>query len=117
MIRKEDEMKTEIKEKMRDGEGQVTIRHMVSKEEMVGGRLFATLILPPGASIGPHRHEGETEYYAIISGKGEVTEDDGKKTVTTGDIVVTGGGASHSIANTGEGPLEFIAVIVYEPDL
>jgi mannose-6-phosphate isomerase-like protein (cupin superfamily) len=117
MIRKENKMKTETKEKMREGEGQVSICHMISKEEMAGGRLFAKLTLPPGASIGPHRHEGETEYYAIISGWGEVTEDDGKKKVAAGDIVVTGDGESHSIANIGEEPLVFIAVIVYDRDL
>ena len=114
MIRKRSEMTTDRRERMRDGEGTVSITHMVTREEMQNGRLFAWIELPVGASIGPHTHDGETEYYAILSGKGEVTESDGVKQVTGGDMVITGNGASHSIANTGNDPLQFIAVINYD---
>lgn len=114
MIRKKSDMRSEKKEKMRDGNGTVSLTHMVEKEEMQNGRLFAWISLPVGASIGPHVHDGETEYYAILSGEGEVSEDDGVKKISGGDMVITGGGASHSIANTGGTELQFIAVINYD---
>jgi mannose-6-phosphate isomerase-like protein (cupin superfamily) len=42
-----------------------------------------------------------------------MVNDDGKETpVKAGDAVVTGGGASHSISNTGDAPLVFHALIV-----
>ena len=114
MIRKKNDMDTEKKEEMRGGTGVVNITHMVKKEELQNGRLFARLLLPAGSSIGPHTHEGETEYYVILSGQGEVTETEGTKPVSPGDIVITGDGESHSISNTGSDPLEFLAVIIYD---
>jgi mannose-6-phosphate isomerase-like protein (cupin superfamily) len=87
---------------------------MVSPESMTNARLMAELSLEPGSGIGPHRHDKETEYYIITEGSGIVVEDDGKKSVTRGDVVVTGNGQSHSIMNTGTEILKFIAVIITE---
>ena len=55
MIRKADECKVEIREHMRDGDGQVQIQHFVDSAELYEkGRLFARLTLEPGCSIGFH---------------------------------------------------------------
>jgi mannose-6-phosphate isomerase-like protein (cupin superfamily) len=99
---------------MRGGSGEVVITHMVPSNSMINARLMAELTLEPGSGIGIHRHDKETEYYIITDGSGIVVEDDGEKTVSKGDIVVTGNGNSHSIKNTGNTTLKFIAVIVTE---
>ena len=114
MIIKRSKMKQETRKEMRGGPGEVEILHMVSPESMTNARLMAELTLSPGSGIGPHRHEKETEYYIITEGSGIVIEDNGKKSVTRGDVVVTGNGQSHSIENTGNEPLKFIAVIITE---
>ena len=112
MIVHRNEMKTEAKEKMRGGDGVTSITHLVDCEKEKNVRMLADITLPVGASIGYHRHDSETEYYFIISGNGTVN-DDGKDTpIKAGDAVITGGGASHSISNTGDVPLKFHAVIV-----
>ena len=105
-------MKTETKEKMRDGIGITTITHLVNCESEKNVRLIAEITLPPGASIGEHKHESETEYYLILSGSGLVNDNGKEIDVKAGDSIITGNGASHSIANTGEEPLVFHAVIV-----
>ena len=47
--------------------------------------------------------------------KGKRVEDNGEdKPVGPGDVVLTGGGAIHAVANTGEEDLVFTAVIVTE---
>jgi mannose-6-phosphate isomerase-like protein (cupin superfamily) len=105
-------MKTETKEKMRDGEGHVSFVHLADCEKEENIRLLAELTLLPGASIGNHKHEKETEYFIILSGSGTV-DDAGKQTpVRAGDAIITGNGASHSIKNTGNVPLVLHAVIV-----
>lgn len=114
MIVKNSEMKHEIRQEMRGGPGEVEILHMVAPESMKNARLMAELTLSPGSGIGPHRHDKETEYYIITEGSGIVTEDDGKKSVSKGDIVITGNGQSHSIENTGNVTLKIIAVIITE---
>lgn len=114
MIIKNSGMKHETRKEMRGGPGEVEILHMVAPETMKNARLMAELTLAPGSGIGPHRHDKETEYYIITEGSGIVTEDDGQKSVNKGDIVITGNGQSHSIENTGDGPLKFLAVIITE---
>ena len=77
-------------------------------------RLFSLFTLKTGCSIGEHEHINETEYYYILSGKGMVKEKDGVKEVTPGDVVITGNGESHSIANESPEDLVFVAVIILD---
>jgi mannose-6-phosphate isomerase-like protein (cupin superfamily) len=105
-------MKTEVKEKMRGGEGNTAITHLVNCENEKNIRMLAEITLQPGCSIGTHSHENETEYYIILSGNGTVNDNGKEVTVQAGDAIVTGNGASHSISNTGAVPMVFNAVIV-----
>ena len=113
MIRKAAEMKTEVREKMRGGEGAVTLVHYFEKEEFgAKARLCAKLIIPPGAGIGPHPHEGEDEIYIVTCGTGLLDDGQSQNRVSAGDAVLTGKGESHSIRNDGAEPLEITAVIM-----
>ncbi|MDR2159226.1 MAG: cupin domain-containing protein [Treponema sp.] len=112
MVINRNSMWIEKKEAMRGGEGIVTLVHLANDEKEHHLRLLAELTLPPGASIGSHRHEGETEYFLVLSGSGLVDDDGTERAVTAGDTIITGGGASHSVRNTGTGPLVMHAVIV-----
>ena len=116
MIRSPAEMKEEIRENMRGGDGSVTIRHYFTKDEFTADtRLCARLIIPPGAGIGPHRHETEDEVYIITRGSGLLDDGTGEARVSEGDAVLTGNGGSHSVRNDGTEPLEMIAVIACYP--
>ncbi|MDR2078522.1 MAG: cupin domain-containing protein [Treponema sp.] len=112
MIYHRNEMKTEQKEKMRGGEGSAFFTHFVDGSTMQHARLLAELTLPPGASIGCHQHDRETEYFIFLSGSGMVNDNGVEMPVTSGDVMVTGNGASHSVANTGQVPLVFHAIII-----
>jgi mannose-6-phosphate isomerase-like protein (cupin superfamily) len=105
-------MKTEVKEKMRGGEGNAVITHLVNCENEKNIRLLAELALQPGCSIGNHSHENETEYFIILSGGGTVNDNGVTAQVKAGDVIITGNGASHGISNTGDVPLVLHAVIV-----
>lgn len=113
MLKNNSEMKSETREKMRDGIGQVQMLEIFSKEEMKGKcRLFNQITLEPGCSIGSHVHDGEEEIYYILSGNGTVDDNGTLKDIGPGDALKTGGGESHSITNTGVDPLVFMAVIL-----
>jgi mannose-6-phosphate isomerase-like protein (cupin superfamily) len=75
-------------------------------------RLLSEIEIPPGAGIGRHDHQAETEYYIMLEGHAEVEDNGTKALVGPGDVVVTGNGAAHSITNTGMKPVKMIAVIV-----
>jgi mannose-6-phosphate isomerase-like protein (cupin superfamily) len=113
MIKRNSDMKKEVRERMRDGTGAVEIVHVFRKEELTGkARLFARMRLLPGSSIGYHRHDGEEEIFYILSGVATINDSGTVSPAGPGDAILTGGGASHSIANEGSEPLEFLAVIL-----
>jgi mannose-6-phosphate isomerase-like protein (cupin superfamily) len=105
-------MKTEVKEKMRDGEGAANFTYLVDAANEKNTRLLAEITLEPGCSIGYHKHDKETEYYFIISGSGMVNDNGNDIRIKAGDSIITGNGASHSIKNTGNIPLVLHAIIV-----
>ena len=91
MFRKAAQYRTELREKMRGGSGTVKIEHFWEpKTEMHGAnRMAARLTLPPGASIGFHKHENEEELFFIVKGQAEA-DDDGPRcgVVDHGDLRV-----------------------------
>ena len=113
MIKKQSQQTKEVRQNMRQGPGEVVINHYFTKDEITSPcRLCARLELKPGSGIGSHVHKDEDEIFIIQQGKGVIT-DDGKKTeVEAGDVILTGGGASHSITNTGNQNLVITAVII-----
>jgi mannose-6-phosphate isomerase-like protein (cupin superfamily) len=105
-------MKTEVREKLRGGEGNAEMIHLVDCEKEKNIRMLAEMTLRPGASIGRHSHDNETEYYIILAGNGTVNDNGAEVPVKSGDATITGSGAFHSIANTGVVPLVFHAIVV-----
>ena len=114
MVRKANECKVEQREHMRDGNGTVHIVNFASKEELNDkGRLFSRITLNPGCSIGYHVHETDAELFYILAGTGVYSDNGTDAEVQAGDVAICETGHGHSITNTGETPLEFVAVIVY----
>ena len=96
------------------GRGLARVNHIVPAEELYGhGRMYAKVELLPGSSVGWHRHEGETEPYYILSGKGVFVDDDGSRTeVGEGDVCTILPGQCHAIVNSSETEnLVFMALI------
>lgn len=112
MLIHRNEMKVELKENMREGTGTVTMTHLMDCSGQKNIRILAELNLPPGASIGNHKHDDETEYFIVLSGSGVAGDDGAEKHIKAGDVLATGNGASHSIKNTGTAPLIMHAIIV-----
>jgi mannose-6-phosphate isomerase-like protein (cupin superfamily) len=113
MVKRATEMEKEIRERMRDGDGQVEIMHLFKGDEIKGkARLMARVRLEKNCSIGLHQHSDEEELYYILSGNGIVNDNGKEYAVGPGDAVMTGGGASHSIGNREDKPLDFVAVIL-----
>ncbi len=116
MITKNNEIKREVREKMRGGEGSVTIEHWFKPDDFGAGvRLCARMIIPPGAGIGTHTHEHEDEIYLVLSGEGLIEEQGEWVSITAGDAILTGHNGSHGVRNNGTQPLIIAAVICRHP--
>jgi len=98
------------------GKGAVTVTPMLTPEQFYGkGRSFSRVAIPPGSSIGAHRHRGDFEAYYILSGTGEFHDNGQVAAVFSGDLCYTPEGFSHGITNTGKETLELISLIVFAP--
>jgi len=91
-------MRVQYNEHMRGGEGTVTLLHLQEGENLPPHcRLHAQITVPAGASIGYHVHEGETEVFHFLSGRGHVDDNGTKVPVEAGDVISTPSGCGHAV--------------------
>ena len=77
-------------------------------------RLFSLIEVKPGEEVDFHTHIGESETFFILSGKGIYNDNGEKVEVTPGMVTFTPSGQGHSIKNTGDEMLSFIALILVD---
>ena len=74
------------------------------------------LVIPPGASTGPHMHQEVAEFYYVMQGAGTVTISGGRGApaetapIRLGDAIPLQLAEVHSFQNSGSEPLEFLIV-------
>ena len=114
MIRKAADCQKKHNEKMRGGNGVVTITSFASPEELNNkGRLFANITLNPGCGIGFHMHENESELFYVMKGEALYNDNGVESVVHAGDVMLCPSGSGHAVSNNGEEVVELCAVIVY----
>lgn len=113
MITRNADHPIDIREHMRGGAGCAKLTALMPQLPPKT-RLFSTITLAPGASIGVHEHTGETELFYFVSGSGRVCDDGTFVDVQAGDAMSTGSGHSHGVENTGDTDLVLVAVIILD---
>lgn len=100
---------------VRGGKGEAEMHKILnSEEELYGkGRMFNHMILAPGNSIGEHTHIGDNEIFYFLKGTGRYNDNGTIVEVHPGDTAICSSGELHGLENTGDEPLEFIALILY----
>ena len=111
MITRANEQSKSVREYMRGGKKHVELTAL-SKELPENARLFSKLTLIPGASIGYHVHENETELFYFVSGRARVRDDDDFFDLTPGDAMATSSGHGHAVESIGTEPLVLVACII-----
>jgi len=96
-----------------DGDGKVYAAKIFSETEFSTKLqfLFYT-VLPPGTSIGAHKHGNDEELYIILEGTGEMEVNSVKTTVVAGDVIVNKPFETHGLRNTSE--IEDLKILVFE---
>ncbi len=77
-------------------------------------KFFSLIQLKPGEEVQYHMHVGESETYFILSGKGVYNDNGNKVDAVPGMVTLTPSGEGHSLKNTGDDMLTFIALIVLD---
>jgi mannose-6-phosphate isomerase-like protein (cupin superfamily) len=114
LIKKRKDMPRAPLPKCHGGEGTLDWIRVLDGEDTKGRHLnfMHDDILPPGTSIGVHRHEHDTEYYFVVSGEGVMTLDDERLDVQPGDITAVYPGGSHGLENNTRQDLRILVVSV-----
>ena len=113
MVKSAKDMKENVRVAMRGGDGQVVCKDFLDKGEYDGkARLFSTLTMEPGCSIGKHVHENEEEIFYILAGQACIDDNGTEVIASVGDSVITRSGEGHSVACEGTDTLEILACIV-----
>lgn len=68
------------------------------------------LLLPPGASIGRHRHEGVEEIFYVMSGEGTAQIGEDAAPIRRGDAVPVLLSEAHSFSSGASGDIEFLII-------
>jgi len=71
--------------------------------------LHGTLV--PGASIGEHTHDTNSEILYVLEGEGTIIDDGVASPITAGQCTYCPKGHSHSLVNTGSQDLVFFAAV------
>ncbi|SBW09438.1 Cupin domain-containing protein [uncultured delta proteobacterium] len=100
------------------GEGKVHCEYAFPRDKALADQAvkeIAWLTLPPGASIGVHKHDKNEDAYIVVSGSGVFIGGDGKEIpVKAGDTTIARKGEAHGMKNTGTEPLVILDVIAQQ---
>lgn len=96
---------------MNGGKGTVKYRRALPPEVFLSNWSYIDhVLLPPGSSIGRHRHRGVEEFYYVMNGEGMARIEDESAAIRKDDAVPVLLDEVHSFENTGSGDLEFMVV-------
>lgn len=102
-----------LRVEQRTGERLGTSTKLLEESQMHGeAKVFARVLLKPGSRAPLHQHVGSFEAFYILAGQGLVNDNGTMQAVHVGDVVFTDDGESHSIENTGDTDLEYIALVI-----
>ena len=96
------------------GKGEITICQLLTPTELDGKcDMFARVTIPPGASIGVHEHNGNTETYHILQGEAIYNDNGTEKRLGAGATTFCPDGEKHGIANAlPDTDLVFMALMI-----
>jgi mannose-6-phosphate isomerase-like protein (cupin superfamily) len=100
------------------GEGRIRFARIAGTGDLAGGCNFIDYAeIPPGASIGRHRHgDDEEELYLVLEGEGVMVRNGESFAVRAGDLVRNPPGGEHGLRNTGAAPIRlFVFELRIEP--
>ncbi|MFE1344983.1 cupin domain-containing protein [Streptomyces sp. NPDC058757] len=103
------------KEHDHGGRGTILAHRILARGAGSPGASFIDLaVLPPGTSIGRHRHGRDRETYVVLSGSGVMVRDGVEFRVAAGDVVVNEPYGEHGLSNDSAADL---ALLVFEEEV
>lgn len=100
------DLELNVAQNFKGGEKEYKSRRFVDENNKI---MLGTL--EPGASIGYHSHDTDSEVIYLLEGEGKVLYDDGEEKLLAGQAHYCPMGHSHSLINSSDSPITFLAVV------
>jgi quercetin dioxygenase-like cupin family protein len=83
-----------------EGQGQIQIGRIFQQEQLEAPWHFIEyVVVPPGVTIGEHRHGGNEEIYFVLAGRARMTVNGQAHEVKPGDFILNRSGWTHGLRN------------------
>ena len=95
------------------GQGAIQIGRMFQTEKLQGTWHFIEyLVVPPGVTIGEHRHGANEEIYFILEGHARMKINGQEYEVKPGDFIVNHAGWEHGLRNESANEVKLLVIEV-----
>jgi mannose-6-phosphate isomerase-like protein (cupin superfamily) len=71
---------------------------------------FDRVVVPPGSTIGFHKHGKNEEMYIVLEGDGLMTIEDDEVTVGKGDMILNPAGGRHGLVNNSREDIDILVI-------
>ena len=113
MIKYSQDIQIQTVENSGNIEGRISKNIILTPTEMLErASMFNIITLPSGSRIKEHPHIEDAEIYYILEGEAKVTDNGRTAIMHAGDVMFTGNGGRHSIANHSGKDVKFLACIL-----
>ena len=93
------------------GEGPVTLYEIWARGDFKSSvDFFDRVVVPPGSTIGYHRHGNNEEIYILLEGQGTMTIGDEPVVVRKGDMILNPAFGAHGLVNDSESDIDILVI-------
>lgn len=68
------------------------------------------VVVPPGSTIGYHKHGNNEEMYVVLGGQGTMTLDNEPVTVKKGDMILNPAHGEHGLVNDSNSDIDLLVI-------
>ena len=95
------------------GSGPVDLYEIWSKSDFESNVDFMDrVVVPPGTTIGFHRHGNNEEMYIVLNGNGRMRIEDEEVVVKQGDMILNPAGGQHGLTNDSDDDIDILVIQV-----
>ena len=105
--------KKQVQETSHGGIGNVDLYEIWGGEDFRSDIDFCDrVVIPPGSTIGSHRHGRNEEMYVVLEGEGLMTLDGNEVKVSKGDMILNPVEGEHGLVNNSSRDIDLLVIQV-----
>ena len=101
----------QVQESSHEGTGAVDLHEIWKSSDFKSNiDFFDRVVVPPGSTIGFHKHGENEEMYIVLEGKGLMIIEDDEVEVGKGDMILNPAGGRHGLINNSAADIDILVI-------